>query len=291
MQVRTVEIKGLEGPTQVRPPARGRVLGRSWRIGWMPFLLAALVTGIPVTGAGGSESTSSVTGPALVPFASAPAVVAGRLEERDLLLPDGRFADTYDLPLSLGDRIELGLRPTGFDGVLQLLDPRGDVVAEADDGGPDEPERLTARAEEEGLHRVRVTSYHAGATGRYRLEARAEPGRWPPGESRTDDSWLRTGETVEGELGPGAPGLAGGGWYREYRLQAEAGEAISLRVVAAFDPLVLVVAPSGAWVGRLAGVAGQSFVLTWKAEESGEHRVWVSSGRPGASGAYRLERR
>jgi hypothetical protein len=98
---------------------------------------------------------------------------SGSLAASDPTLPDGEHYHTWTLQGRAGDRVTLTLQSSDFDTYVGLHSG-GDVLAENDDSDGTTSSRLEVTLPSAGAYTVVVTSYGAGATGAYTLNATAE---------------------------------------------------------------------------------------------------------------------
>ena len=205
--------------------------------------------------------------------------VEGSLARGDQRLKDGRYSDTHVFQGTAGDRVTVDLRAAdGFDSVLMLFAPEGDLVAENDDyeGSPDHS-RIQVELESTGEYRVVVTSYEADDTGSYELsviadvaarearpEVRRERGRLEPGDSETR-----------------------GRYVDEYTAEWTQGERHAVDLRGDFDTYLEVTGPGLRRQNDDVDEVGHSAVEAI-APETGTYRVVVSSYGEGESGSYEL---
>ncbi|MDP8994453.1 MAG: caspase family protein [Pseudomonadota bacterium] len=91
----------------------------------------------------------------------------------------GHLVDRYRFSARRGQRVALELSSDDFDTMLSLRTPDGDVIDNDDSGPrarPSTNSRIEAALAEDGDYLVTVTSFAAGATGKYRLSLRPSQG-------------------------------------------------------------------------------------------------------------------
>ncbi|HEY0326029.1 MAG TPA: pre-peptidase C-terminal domain-containing protein [Allosphingosinicella sp.] len=101
----------------------------------------------------------------------------GRLESNDLRFGADKFQDRYRLTGRRGDRVRISLASPDFDTVLNLQGPDGATQSNddsEDNGEASTNSQIDTVLAEDGDYVVSVTSFAAGATGKYRLAI--EPG-------------------------------------------------------------------------------------------------------------------
>lgn len=106
----------------------------------------------------------------LTPGATATvAVVEGRLDPTDTLLPKGEYADTHERTIDADAPFDLELRSYGFDGYLAVRSPSGIWYRNDDAGGDTSFSRLAGLDPEAGTWHIVVTSAGAEEVGAYDL--------------------------------------------------------------------------------------------------------------------------
>jgi hypothetical protein len=92
----------------------------------------------------------------------------GRLSSGDVLDGNGKYVDSFEVYLSSGQRVIARMTSDDFDTYLRLLGPNSDVVEFNDDfEGSTSESAIEHTASTSGSYTIQVTSYAAGATGRY----------------------------------------------------------------------------------------------------------------------------
>lgn len=168
-----------------------------------------------------------------IALAIAPAVLAadltlgtpaeGALTAEDLQNPDGKFEDIYNLALEAGQTVIVTCQGQGIDTMLIVTAPDGTATIDDDSAGNLNP-RVVISSSQSGVYKVTVTTFSAGATGRYRLTAET-------GEQRR----LALGEPADVEL-TGLP--------LTLSLPLEAGQAVQIAATnCTFDASLTAVGP------------------------------------------------
>ncbi len=151
----------------------------------------------------------------------------GELSYDDATTDDGRYYDTYELPVSAGDRIAVAMvADDNLDTFLRATLPDGTSVENDDSAGANAVLRLTPSAK--GTVRIEATSYEAEETGVYAVSVVTLR---PP-------VTIRTGVPVEGDLSDTDEMIAGQP-SDSYLLSGEAGSRVIIHLSATeFDPVL-----------------------------------------------------
>lgn len=212
---------------------------------------------------------------------------SGRLDLADTRLETGETVDRYSLTTSaVGEAYSIDLQSSAFDPYLLILAPSGRRF-ENDDSNGTRNAQVVEALPEVGVYQVLVTSYQAGETGDYVLKVEPGPGAAAP----VPVAQVADAEAERrGELAPGDPTLSSGELTDSYTFQWTPGQRVSVRLTsAAFDPYVIVRAPSGRQqdnddVSQGVRDAGLEYAVT----EAGLHTVVATSYQAGERGAYVL---
>lgn len=97
--------------------------------------------------------------------------VVGTLEDGDMTLDGGEWQDMYVIDVEAGQDLAINLSSRDFDPYLGLVLPDGSILQNDDWQGSSELSRIELSAPVSGRYRVHATSYRAGSTGNYRLDA------------------------------------------------------------------------------------------------------------------------
>lgn len=212
----------------------------------------------------------------------------GTLASGDSQLDGGEWFDAYTFEGVPGQTVRIDLRGD-YDTYLGLLGPTSFRV-ENDDGEGSGHSFVETVLTEAGTHRVVVTSYQPGQGGSYTLKMAFDQASQQSSEQQRDVALLQTGRAATGTLADGDLTLPTGEFQDVYALDVEAGQMITVELASTeFDPYVAVVLLDGSvvqnddWQSRsdLARVEVQ-------APETGRYRVFATSYRVGATGAYSL---
>lgn len=96
---------------------------------------------------------------------------SGVLEAGDATLEAGEYQDRYVFDAQVGQALSVSMRSTEFDPYVGLQFPDGSGVENDDWEGDQSLSRIELIAPETGRYRVVATSYRAGETGNYTLDA------------------------------------------------------------------------------------------------------------------------
>ncbi|MCK6503093.1 caspase family protein [Myxococcota bacterium] len=97
--------------------------------------------------------------------------VSGVLQEGDLTLDSGEYQDGYVIDAQAGQMISVSLASSAFDPYVALQLPDGSFVQNDDWEGRSDLSRVDLQASETGRYRVFATSYRAGVSGAYQVQA------------------------------------------------------------------------------------------------------------------------
>ncbi|QCS50036.1 hypothetical protein FEK30_11655 [Picosynechococcus sp. PCC 11901] len=93
----------------------------------------------------------------------------GTLTRNSRVFDDGTFYNAHLFTGQAGDTIQITLETQAFDGLLILVDPQGEAIAQIDDNWKGEKETLVIKLPDTGEYTIVVNSYEAGETGDYLL--------------------------------------------------------------------------------------------------------------------------
>ena len=209
----------------------------------------------------------------------------GTLAEGDATLSSGEYYDNYTFEGRAGQRLVVDLTSSAFDPYVMVIAPSG-VKKENDDWqGSSSRSRLELTLEETGTFRVLVTTYKKGESGAYELNIDLSGSG---GVTATTGG--NQARVERGQLAAGDATLSSGEYYDNYTVEARAGQQLIVDLTSsAFDPYVMVIAPSGEkkanddWQG-----SNNRSRIEWTLTEGGTFRVIATSYKKGDSGAYAL---
>ena len=206
--------------------------------------------------------------------------VTGRLEAGDSQLDSGEYLDSHIFDASAGQTIVVELTSTEFDTYLAVVDPAGNAQRNDDHEGRKDLSRVEFVAGQTGSYAVAVTSYKSGETGAYTLSMQI--GAAAPSEGGA--------ERISGRLEPGDMAIESGEFVDATECQAQAGEFVVFDLRSTdFDPWLEVRSPGGETFvndDHEGDAARSQLALTLT--ESGTYTVYVTTYKPGDSGAYDL---
>ena len=220
--------------------------------------------------------------------------VEGRLEARDPTVPDGIHYDDHRIRLRAGERVRLSLASEDFDPVVRIYiaSDMHEPLAENDDEGEGSfNSRLTFGAPEEGDYVVRVLSFGSRETGAYRLRTEPLPPLPAPVTAATATT-TSTWRTFEGSLAASDPDRDGR-HFDDYQIALRQGDEVVIRLDSEeFDPMVQILPADSRDGDALDGDDDSGpdadSLLGFRALQSGNYIVRVTSFDAGGTGAYRL---
>jgi hypothetical protein len=210
--------------------------------------------------------------------------VSGNLADGDARLDSGEHADVYVLDVREPTDLRISMESSGVDSYLLAFGPN--AMFENDDSGGALNAAVTVTAAPAGSYRIIATSYRAGMTGSYELKVLSSR------DAAGSDAPVAGGEEriTNGALASGDRTLSSGEFVDEHRFTWSAGTAVHLEARSTeFDSYLIVRAPSGEQRDNDDQAPGiVNAALDFVAQEAGEHRVLVTSYRPGETGNYEL---
>lgn len=248
--------------------------------------------------------------------------VEGQLEASDY---EGAYGveDHYVITGEPGGLLTIFVRSDDFDTYVEFgrwTDGELEITGSDDDGGGDTNSELVAEIGEEGESRIIVRAFSGEELGAYIL--RVEAGDVSDnGDDEDDPDWVdaedadsvyvetdtvgdgtdfasgvievQANEPVEAFIGAGGNRLEYGGWYQDFVYQASAGEVLTISVASDdLDPYVQVGTVGGGDFDVIGedddGGAGTDAELEFRAPESGEYVIRVTSALGGETGAILL---
>ena len=225
----------------------------------------------------------------------------GALSTADMLSPDDRFLEAWELNARAGQSVTVDLSSEAFDARLHVVGPGLAETLLEDDGGNGCDARLTFTALETGTFRLVASASGSRETGTYTILVSERPGAPPthacgevdpatlaalPVEGRT----LRMGSIATGRLGAASPTVQDGRPAEAWELAARAGARVVIVLESDdFDAYLYV---SGPGLDRVrtdddgAGDLDSRLELTLPAD--GPYRVVAAALSSGSSGGYTL---
>lgn len=212
----------------------------------------------------------------------------GRLERGDDTYGSGEYVDTWTFDGMPGETVTIALYSDDFDAYLVLESPDGNHEANDDAGDGSTNSRIVRELSALGTYRVRVTSYAAAETGRYKLTIAQE--RSGQQQVTRDSIELSLGDRVNGRLEEGDQRAQDNSFEDVYVFSAEAGEQIVIDMSSSeFDTYLSLVTPPGELITNddFDGRTDLSRIeLTLR--RSGRYRILAGSYEAQATGAYTL---
>jgi hypothetical protein len=225
----------------------------------------------------------------------------GALSTADMLSPDDRFLETWELNARAGQSVTVELSSEAFDARLHVVGPGLAETLLGDDGGNGCDARVTFTALENGAFRLVASSSGSRETGTYTIRVSERPGAPPthacgevdpatlaalPVEGRT----LRMGSIATGRLGAASPTVQDGRPAEAWELAARAGERVVIVLESDdFDAYLYV---SGPGLDRVRtdddGAEDLDSRLEVTLPADGPYRVVAAALSSGSSGGYTL---
>lgn len=241
--------------------------------------LAALVASTMVP-----STPSTPTGPAQTQ--------RGALAAGDRTLRSGEHVDSFNFDWPAGSTFEIRLGSGAFDPYLIVKAPDGSQQDNDDESPGVTSSRLLYTTPAAGRYEVLVTSYRPGETGDYELSiapTSAAAGAAVAVTSPTTPTGAA--QSLAGALAQGDETLQSGEHVDTHTLTFASGERVRIEArSSAFDSYLIVREPGGEQHDNddPSGGGSTNAVVDFVARQAGEHRVLVTSYRPGETGAYEL---
>jgi hypothetical protein len=219
----------------------------------------------------------------------------GELSANDTQRRSGKFEDVYLIQGRQGDRVDLRLLSDAFDPYLVVNGPGGFSMSNDDEEGQTEStnSRLVLQLPADGTYRVSVTSFRAGETGAYRLNA-SIPAPNVAISRPQPATPIRVGQTVNGSLARGDGQLASGEYQDQYRFSAHRGDRVRIELTGVndMDTYLMLRRPDGSqdanddaeYNGRPSLNSRIDTVLA----EDGDYVIVATTYRANITGGYRL---
>jgi hypothetical protein len=257
--------------------------------------------------------TALVLGAAMAAFALAPAAIGqesstsaprglsvgqsltGELSQNDSQRRSGKYEDVYLVQGRQGERVDLRLLSEAFDPLLVVSGPQGFSMSNDDEEGQSEStnSRLVLQLPADGTYRVSVTSFRAGETGAYRIQA-ATPAANVAVSRATPATPIRIGQSVNGSLTRNDGQLASGEYQDQYRFSARRGQRVRVELTGAggLDTYLILRRPDGSQVANddseFDGEQSLNSRIDTVLAEDGDYVLVATTYRPNTTGSYRL---
>lgn len=188
----------------------------------------------------------------------------------------------YRLEGQPGQTVVVDLSSDAFDTILTIDDSDGAYLSN-DDSAESSNSRLTYVIGTSGEATITVSSYDG--RGEFALSVQPSNVRF---QEYSDGYELRDGDVINGRLGVSSP-QRDGSYYQRFTFLAEKGARVTITLESdSFDSYLRLVDPAGReWTDDDSG-GGLTARLTFVAERSGTHEVYVSPLGSGEMGVYTL---
>jgi hypothetical protein len=221
--------------------------------------------------------------------------LTGELNLSDSQRRSGKYEDVYVIQGRQGERVDLRLLSESFDPYLVVSGPAGFSMANDDEEGQsaNTNSRLVLQLPADGTYRVSVTSFRAGETGAYRLQA-SIPAPNVPVSRVTPAVPLRLGQVVNGSLARGDSQMASGEFQDQYRFSARRGERVRIEMTATgdMDTMLMLRRPDGSQDSNddaeFNGQESLNSRIDTVLAEDGDYVIVATTYRPNTTGGYRL---
>jgi len=232
--------------------------------------------------------------------------VTGRLNDGDVTLPDGSYADAFAYTGRAGEQITVALQSNDFDAYAVVDDPNGPLRESDDDSGGNYDSELTVTLPHAGTYIIVANSVASGATGAYRLSLRAGGGRPSQndgnndggtgngGRTSTGDEFdlatavpIRGGQTVSGQLTRSDHRREDNSFADSYVYNGRAGERLTITMRSTgFEPWIVVDEPDGPY--REHSATGRTGQLTVTLPRTTRYIILANAVNANATGSYTL---
>jgi hypothetical protein len=211
-------------------------------------------------------------------------VEQGELAAGDPQYDSKEYYDVYPVELQPGQRLVVDMTSNVFDTYIGVKSPSGRSFANDDWQGSSRQSRVEIDVDEAGTWEVHATSYAPGEQGAYTL--RISVGGGTPSTHTSNEPCCE----FTGVLAPGDERLDSGEYYDVYPFTAQQGERVVIDLRATdFDPYLMLRADgfegldNDDYQGNL-----RHSQLAVRLPQGGEYRLYVTSARPGETGAYEM---
>jgi len=253
------------------------------------FLLAAAAFAAPL-----SAFAQDAQPPAARTLAAGQSLT-GDLSANDTQRRSGKYEDVFTIQGRRGERVDLRLLSSDFDPLLVVTGPDGFNLSNDDEEGQSESvnSRLVIEFPADGAYRVTATSFRAGETGGYRLQASAPAANVEVTTPRRAAP-IRIGQSVNGRLGEGDGRRASGEYSDHYRFTARRGDRVRIALSGGdgLDTYLMLQRPDGSQDANDDSEENGEPSLNSRIDtvlaEDGDYVIVATSYRPEMTGAYRL---
>lgn len=221
--------------------------------------------------------------------------LTGELSANDTQRRSGKYEDVFLIQGRQGERVDLRLLSEAFDPYLVVNGPGGFSMSNDDEEGQSENtnSRLVLQLPADGTYRVSVTSFRAGETGAYRLQA-STPAANVAVSRPQPATPIRLGQTVNGTLARGDGQLASGEYQDQYRFSARRGQRVRIELTGVndMDTYLMLRRPDGSQDANddaeYNGEQSLNSRIDTVLAEDGDYVIVATTYRPNTTGGYRL---
>lgn len=215
-------------------------------------------------------------------------VVTGRLGRGSNILPiDNSYFDLYVFEGRAGQQVQIEMISRELDAYLILLDPKGNDLAQDDDGKGNTNSQIVVTLPANGTYLLMANSYDAGQAGTYSIRARVNA-------SGVSGLGSRQGFLLRqnGILGSDSSVLpSDGSLYRTYTFEGRAGQSVRINLVSPdFDTYLELQDSEGRLIARNDDVdqSNRNSALAVILPRTGIYRVIVNAYDSSGRGRYLL---
>ncbi len=221
--------------------------------------------------------------------------LTGELSANDMQRRSGKYEDVYLIQGRAGERVDLRLLSEAFDPYLVVSGPSGFSMSNDDEEGQSENtnSRLVLQLPADGTYRVSVTSFRAGETGAYRIQA-STPAANVAVSRPQPATPIRIGQVVNGSLARGDGQLASGEFQDQYRFSARRGQRVRIELTGVndMDTYLMLRRPDGSQDNNddaeFNGEQSLNSRIDTVLAEDGDYVIVATTYRPNTTGSYRL---
>lgn len=221
--------------------------------------------------------------------------LTGDLSTTDTQRRSGKYEDVYLIQGRRGERVDLRLLSEAFDPYLVVSGPSGFSMSNDDEDGQSSStnSRLVLQLPADGTYRVSVTSFRAGETGAYRIQASTPPANVAVSQAQPAAP-IRVGQIVNGSLDRGDGQMASGEYQDQYRFSARRGQRVRIELTGTgeMDTYLMLRRPDGSQdANDDAEYDGQESLnsrIDTVLAEDGDYVIVATTYRPNTTGGYRL---
>jgi hypothetical protein len=221
--------------------------------------------------------------------------INGELSQSDTQRRSGKYEDVYLIQGRQGDRIDLRLLSDAFDPYLVVNGPGGFSMSNDDEEGQSEStnSRLVLQLPADGTYRISATSFRAGESGGYRIQA-STPAANVAVSRPQPASPIRIGQSVNGTLARGDGQLASGEYQDQYRFSARRGQRVRVELTGDddLDTYLMLRRPDGSQDANddaeYDGEQSLNSRIDTVLAEDGDYVIVATTYRPNTTGGYHL---